>query len=87
MIKKAPLNSGEAADRIEPRHRERFSRHVRALNHLIAEIREYEPEASWYLCSSGMTLMVGQTHDDRGGAQPKNVAFSMDLHHGDGGDW
>ena len=79
---------GDSEEQVTLRHRNRFAKHVRALNKLLEEIQEYEPEAEYYLACDTLNLMIGPSHEgSRGVAHQERVACSMTLVRSDGGDW
>lgn len=77
----------DQAERIELRHQKRFDRITRQLEDLLTEVREYEPEANYYLANDTLNLMIGPSHDDREHALHENVALSRTIPGIDGGDW
>jgi len=75
---------------IRPEHVRLFHRRVKALHKLIEEIREYSPEANYYLDGSGdLCLMHGPSHSGpRCYANQDYIAAHENLGPGaSGGDW
>ena len=74
---------------IKSPHIKRFLKLAEGLDKLMAEVREYCPEASYYAADSYLHLMQGTTHSD--GAEirdlQENVAADYCLHSLDGGAW
>lgn len=86
---KRPLGDDSAL--LRPEHRRRFERALRDLNKLIAEVREYVPEANYYLQDNSMHILSGEPHDGMGTSREvarvdRSMASEV-LHHGSGGAW
>lgn len=76
--------TGDSWKRINFKHQKDFARAVNLLNKIIEEVREYEPEAEYYLSCDNLNLMIASPHDP-----PKqgNIALSWTIRYADGGDW
>lgn len=75
------------ADRIILRHQKQFDNLTRRLEVLLSEVREYEPEAEYYLSNDTLNLMVGPAHTGLGENHQENVALSRTIPGLDGGGW
>ena len=74
--------------RIEAKHRKRFKRLITSLNKLMTEVREYEPEATWYLQEDHMHLILGNSHSGVCGDPNHDlVALQSKLDRSSGGGW
>jgi len=66
----------------------RFKRLTKGLRDLLAEIREYCPEANYYLAMENLHLMVGDCHDELDKPRQDRIVCSETLGHPcGGGDW
>jgi hypothetical protein len=76
-------------DEITPGQIKRFRNAIKALNKLMAEIKEKYPDANYYLQEDSMHLMIGKTHSDAPGekAQRENSACAEWLPGSGGGAW
>lgn len=81
-------------DAITATQKRRFKKAVKDLNDLMAEIREKNPSANYYLAMSTLNLMLGPTHhhcpveEERSGSPNYHfVAEEAILQGSSGGDW
>ena len=58
------------------------------MNALLAAVREYEPEANYYLEGDGlMCLLVGPSHDKKDKPLQENAACGVYMPNAGGGGW
>ena len=84
------MHEEEKAHLIKPEHRRKYKTLCRQMNQLLADIRDYQPEANLYIeGSDNWNLMVGNTHDDDRQGYPlhENVALCCTVFPSSGGGW
>lgn len=73
---------------LTPTQARRFRKLVQGLNDLLREVRETIPEANYYMeGEAGLYMLSGDSHNDRGRAQPDRVLINGPMSHASGGAW
>lgn len=66
--------ANELLCQVDPNFERRYKRITGNLAKLIKEVRQHFPDANYYSGDSGMTLMLGKSHDQNGNPQPELAA-------------
>ena len=64
-----------------------FEKHANKLADLVEHIREYCPEANYYLAYDRLHLMNGEPHKGIGTSCPENSVTDVHIPYSGGGDW
>nr|DAV18269.1 MAG TPA: Prefoldin [Caudoviricetes sp.] len=64
-----------------------FEKIIGELDHLMQEIRSYNPEANLYVPMGSICLMKGASHSRQGEPQQENAVSDIELGYIGGGDW
>lgn len=74
------FSAGDAHSRINPSDVRRFKATVQDLADLITRVRQYEPQAMFYVSGFTFSLLVGELRDGEE-AHPERMACSVVLPH------
>ena len=73
---------------IKAKDRKRIERAINSLNSALENIKEYVPNANYYIEDSDSFLVLsGDTHDENGEARPDRVMAYFKLIGASGGGW
>jgi len=82
------VSGHDQSDRIHDEDKRDFAQAVNLLNKVMARVREYIPEAEYYVECESLHLMTGLAHDaEDGGARTDRIALSAIIDNCDCGAW
>lgn len=70
FLSESDKTAEDLLNEVNPKLKAKFQRALKSLDSIIDELREFYPDASYYVNDDAVNLMLGHSHTSHSGRQP-----------------